>query len=76
MQCSETCVLSNFSRVRLCDPLDCSPPGSSVREILRGSSKWRDHRGVSSDGCGGIGTANSTLERWERESLTSDPSMP
>ena len=23
-------VLSQFSRVRLCDPLDCSPPGSSV----------------------------------------------
>ena len=24
------CVLSHFSHVRLCDPMDCSPPGSSV----------------------------------------------
>ena len=28
------CVLSRFSRGRLCDPMDCSPPGSSVHEIL------------------------------------------
>ena len=27
------CVLSHFSRVRLCDPMDCSPPDSSVHEI-------------------------------------------
>ena len=32
-QCVE--VLSHFSRVRLCDPMGCSPPGSSVRGILR-----------------------------------------
>ena len=25
------CVLSHYSRVRLCDPMDCSPPGSSVQ---------------------------------------------
>ena len=24
------CVLSHFSHVRLCNPMDCSPPGSSV----------------------------------------------
>ena len=28
------CVLSCFVRVRLCDPMDCSPPGSSVYGIL------------------------------------------
>ena len=28
------CVLSRFSRVQLCDPEDCSPPGSSVHGIL------------------------------------------
>ena len=28
-------VLSRFSRVRLCDPTDCSPPGSSVHGILQ-----------------------------------------
>ena len=27
-------VLSRFSRVRLCDPVDCSPPGSSVHGVL------------------------------------------
>ena len=27
--------LSCFSRVRLCDPMDCSPPGSSVHGILQ-----------------------------------------
>ena len=25
-----TCLLSHFSRVQLCDHIDCSPPGSSV----------------------------------------------
>ena len=28
------CVLNHFSRVQLYDPMDCSPPGSSVHEIL------------------------------------------
>ena len=28
-------LLSHFSRVRLCDPMDCSPPGSSVHGILQ-----------------------------------------
>ena len=28
-------MLSHFSRVRLCDPMDCSPPGPSVRGILQ-----------------------------------------
>ena len=29
------CMLSCFSLVWLCDPVDCSPPGSSVRGILQ-----------------------------------------
>ena len=28
-------LLSHFSRVRLCDPMDCSPPGSSVQGIFQ-----------------------------------------
>ena len=30
-----TCMLSCFSHVQLCSPLDCSPPGSTVQGILR-----------------------------------------
>ena len=50
----------------LCDPMDCSPPGSSVHGILqarilecvampasRGSSVTRDQAYVSSDSCSG-----------------------
>ena len=29
------CVLSRFRNVWLCDPMDCSPPGSSVHRILQ-----------------------------------------
>ena len=49
------CVLSHFNHVRLCDPMDCSPPGSSLLGVLqerilewvamsssRGSSQPRD----------------------------------
>ena len=28
-------LLSHFSRVQLCDPIDCSPPGSPVPGILQ-----------------------------------------
>ena len=28
-------VLSRFSRIRLCNPMDCSPPDSSVHGILQ-----------------------------------------
>ena len=35
------CGLSHLSRPTLCDPTDCSPPGSSVRGILQaGKLKW------------------------------------
>ena len=30
-----TCVLSHVSQVQLCDPMDCSLPGSSVHGILQ-----------------------------------------
>ena len=32
---ARACILSRFSRVRLCDPMECSPPGSSVHGILQ-----------------------------------------
>ena len=59
-----SCLLSHFSRVRLCDPMDCSPPGSSVHGILqartlewvaisssKGSSQPRDLTNVSYISC-------------------------
>ena len=33
-----TLLLSHFSRVRLCDPIDGSPPGSPVPGILQARS--------------------------------------
>ena len=57
---SVMCMLSHFGSVRLCDPMDCSPPGSSVHGILytrilewvaisfsRGSSRPRDPAHIS-----------------------------
>ena len=57
------CVLSHSSSVWLCDPMDCSLPGSSVHGIIparilewvvisfsRGSSRFRDWTCVSSTG--------------------------
>ena len=36
-----TCVPSHFSHIRLCDPMDCSPPGSPVHGILQaGILEW------------------------------------
>ena len=32
--CMHACMQSHFSHVRLCDPMDSSPPGSSVHRIL------------------------------------------
>ena len=58
------CMLSHFHRVQLCDPMDCSPPGTSVHGILqerilewvamshsRGSSQPRDRTCVSCSSC-------------------------
>ena len=39
----QACMLSRFaqSRLTLCDPMGCSPPGSSVRGILQaGMLEW------------------------------------
>ena len=45
------CVLVSQSFLALCDPIDCSPPGSSVRGISisfsRGSSQPRDRTQLS-----------------------------
>ena len=63
----ETCVLSHFSRIwLLCDPMDCSPPGSSVHGIhqarilewvaissSRGSSWCRERTRISYISCTG-----------------------
>ena len=35
MHLVHVCVLSRFHPVRLCNPMDCSPPGSSVHRILQ-----------------------------------------
>ena len=32
---TRACLLSHFSHVQLCDPIDCRPPGSSVHGILQ-----------------------------------------
>ena len=32
---ARACMASHFSHVRLCDSIDCSPPGSSVHGILQ-----------------------------------------
>ena len=63
-RCSCTCVLSHFRHVWLCNPMDCSPPGSSVHGIFqarilewvvipfsRGSSWPRDWTHVSWVSC-------------------------
>ena len=34
-QIKPMCVLCRCSHVWLCDPMDCSPPGSSVHEVLQ-----------------------------------------
>ena len=36
-------LLSHFSRVRLCDPIDGSPPGSPVPEILQARTRVGCH---------------------------------
>ena len=59
-------VLSQFSCIQLCDPMDCSPPGSSVHGIIqarilewvamtsyRGSSQPRGWASISCISCTG-----------------------
>ena len=67
-------LCQSVSRVRLCDPMDCGPPGSSVRGMFqarmlegvalsfsRGSSPPRDRTGVSFI-AGGLSTIWATRE--------------
>ena len=62
--CVGVCMLNHFSCVWLCDPVDCSPPGSSMPGILqaripeciaicfsRGSSRPKDRTHVSYLSC-------------------------
>ena len=62
--CMRVCMLSHFSHVWLCDPMDCSSPGSSIHEILqvrilewfvvpfsRGSSWPKDQTHISFVSC-------------------------
>ena len=66
----------SLSQVRLCDPMGCGPPGSSVHGILqartlewvampasRGSSRSRDQTHVSSPALAGGFFATSTTWR-------------
>ena len=68
-------MLSRFSHVWLCNPMDCSLPGSSVHGILqarilkwvampssKGSSRPRDQSSVCLLLAGGFFTINTTLE--------------
>ena len=72
--CSTVCVRS---RVPLCSPRDCSPPGSSVHGIFqarvlewvaisssKGSSRPRDQTAIACDSCTGrqIFTDSATWE--------------
>ena len=74
------CVLSRFSRVRLCDSVACSPPGSCVHGALqaripewvavpssRGSSRPRDQTRVSYISCIGRDGFFTTYATWEAQ---------
>ena len=73
------CMLSCFSHVWLCDPMDCSPLGSSVHGILqartmewvampfsRGSFRPRDwtHISLYPALAGGFFTTDTTMNKW------------
>ena len=74
LPCGSHAMLSHFSHVPLCNPVDCSPPGSYVHRILqarilewvaisssRGSSQLRDRPRVSC-AAGRFFTTNTTCE--------------
>ena len=33
--CLAACMLSRFSRIPVCNPMDCTPPGSSAHGVLQ-----------------------------------------
>ena len=65
------CVLSHFSCVQLCNPIDCSPPGSSVHRILQARTlEWVTIS--SSRGIFPTQRSNPSLSRllhWQAHSL-------
>ena len=81
-------MLSRFIHVRLCDPMDCSPPGSSVDGVLqarilqwiarpssRRSSQPRDLKAPAL--AGGFFTTSTTWEaprRWVKRKKKNYPS--
>ena len=82
---SPDCVgtLCLISRVQLCNPMDCNPPGSSVLGILqarilewvampssKGSSRPRDHTGVSCGSCLAGGFFTTEPSESPKRSLT------
>ena len=80
-----TCVLSRFSRVWLCDPVDHSPPGSSVHRILqatvlegvavpssRASSQRRERTRVVYISCTGRQVLH-TSATWEARTIHHSP---
>ena len=83
-------VKVSLSRARLCDPMDCSPPGSSVHGILqarilewvakpssRGSSQPGDqtHISISSALASEFFTTNTTWEALGTFKVQSLPSL-
>ena len=60
------CSLSGFSHVQVCDPMDCSLPGSSAHGILQARIlEWAampSSRGASPPG---DGTCVSCLLHWQ-----------
>ena len=64
VKCVHACMLSHFSHVQLCNPMDCNPLGSSVQGVLqarilewvampssRGSSQPKDQTHISYSSC-------------------------
>ena len=64
-------LLSHFSCVQLCNPIDCSPPGSSVHRILQARTlEWvtiSSSRGIFPSQ--GSNPSLSCLLHWQADSL-------
>ena len=68
LEALHACMLSCFSRVQLCVPMDCSPSGSSVRGILQARIlEWvamPSSRGISLTRYGTSVSCISCICRW------------
>ena len=49
--CARACMLSHFNHVQLCNPMDYSPPGSSVRGIPQAVCKSISLSALSKNYC-------------------------